>query len=128
MKKRNKPIVLVTLLVLMIGAVAFVNFPREMLANKPGDDGHGHDETPQTGQKVEVPDKNSIASSVAGSINKADPRRAQVTAPGAPGAQAAKPLIQVEKPGQAVKPTLSDSSTSTQWYTDETPKELPKTK
>lgn len=124
MKKRNKPIVLVTILALMIGAVAFVNFPKELLVHRPGD-GHDHDAGPKTGQDVDVPDKNSIANSVAGSINKSDPRRAQLRQPGAPGEVSNKPLIQVEK-YKPMKPTPTDSSTSTQWYTDETPKELPK--
>lgn len=139
MKKRNKPIVLTTLLVLMIGAVAFVNFPREMLAGQHGpDDGHGHD-APKTGNDVNVPSKNDIANSVASSVKGS-------SGPGGPGGPGGRPGMPPGKPGMPgmpgagggsvievptyapQKPTFNDSSTSTQWYTDDTAKEAPKGK
>lgn len=137
MKKRNKPIVLTTLLILMVGAVAFVNFPKELLQGNgaghgPGD-GHGHDEPPKTGNDVQVPDKSSIADSVASSVKTSAPAgRGPGGPPGRPGTPPGrgaegKPLIEVQKYTPS-KPTYNDSATSTQWYTDDTPKEAPKDK
>lgn len=136
MKKRNKPIVLTTLLVLMIGAVAFVNFPRDLVAGQHGPgDGHDHGEAPKTGNEVQVPDKNSIANSVASSVKgsggpAADRRRmpgGKPGMPGAPGGEGGGSVIEVQNYAPQ-KPTYNDSTTSTQWYTDETPKEAPKGK
>ncbi len=126
MKKRNKPIVLTTALILMLGVVAFFNFPRDLFAAGHGpNDGHGHGEAPPTGQDVDVPDKSSVAKTVADSLKgKPQPGKPPVM-DGAGGP--AGPVIAVKKSG-TYKPMPSDSSTSQQWYTDETPKELPKNK
>jgi len=124
MKKRNKPIILVTVLILMVGAVAFVNFPRQLVA---GGDGHNHGPAPETGNaSVQVPDKNEVASSVASSIQKKDPRAQMMRGrPGAPGSEGPQSSLAVSKPAP-YKPTMSDSATSTQWYSEATPKEIPK--
>jgi hypothetical protein len=126
MKKRNKPIILVTVLILMIGAVAFINFPKDLVAG--AGDGHDHStpQAPPTGETVDVPDRNEIAQNVAGSINKKSDLAEAGAPPGAsrPGAVPSAPAIAIPK-AQPYKPTPSDSATSTQWYTDETPKEIP---
>jgi hypothetical protein len=136
MKKRNKPIVLTTLLVLMIGAVAFVNFPRDLVAGQHGPgDGHDHGgEAPKTGNNVDVPDKDSIANSVASSVKGSGGPGAG--RPGGPPGRPGKPGMPGENSGSVIevqtyapqKPTYNDSATSTQWYTDEAPKEAPKSK
>jgi hypothetical protein len=126
MKKRNKPIILVTVLILMIGAVAFINFPKDLVAGAGDGHDHGNEQAPPTGKDVTVPDRNEIAQNVAGSINKKGDFAEAGAPPGAsrPGAIRTEPVIAVPK-AQPYKPTPSDSATSTQWYTDETPKEIP---
>ena len=125
MKKRNKPIILVTVLILMFGTVAFINAPKDAFARPP--------EAPPTGEKVDVPGKSEIAASVAGDMGKKEPRsrtpsgRPGPGGPGGPGGPDGDegPAIAVRK-SAPYKPTPSDSSTSTQWYSEATPKEIPK--
>lgn len=140
MKKRNKPIVLATLLALMIGAVAFVQFPRDALQGQHGaGDGHDHggaEEPPKTGNDVQVQDKNSLASSVASSVKSGGPGAGRPGGPpgrpdmaGTPPGKGsgAKSLIEVQKYAP-MKPVYNESATSTQWYGDEAPKAPPKGK
>ena len=132
MKKRNKPIVLVTMLILMVGAVAFINFPKDLAVGGHGpNDGHNHgqEEAPQTGQQVNVPDKPSIAESVSSSITSKDNPKRMPTGrpggpPGSPGSES-ESMIKIPKASQ-YKPKPNDSSTATQWYTEESMKEIPK--
>jgi hypothetical protein len=127
MKKRNKPILLVTVLVLMVGAVAFINFPRELLKSSPAP----QSTTPETGQKIDVPEKEEIAKNVSTSFG--DPKKAQPAikkrpSPAGPeGEMDMGPSIAIKKMAP-YKPTPNESSTSTQWYSDETLKEIPKPK
>ncbi|MGV3616270.1 MAG: hypothetical protein ACO1SV_13130 [Fimbriimonas sp.] len=131
MKKRNKPIVLVTMLILMVGAVAFINFPKNLdVGGGHGpNDGHGHgqEEAPPTGKDVTVPDQASIAESVSSSIASKDTPRRMPTSPGGPGRPGGAPETMIKLPkASQYKPKPNDSSTATQWYTDESMKEIPK--
>lgn len=128
MKKRKNPVILVTALVLLGSAVAFMNMPQSASA---GGDGHNHDQ-PKSEEKVEAPSKESVASSVASKVSGGKPSTRPVGAPeemrgpGGPGGPSGPSILKPKM--EPYKPTPNDSSTSTQWYTEETPKELPKKK
>lgn len=130
MRKRKKPVVLTTILVLMVGGIGIANFPKELLgkasAPAPG--------TPETGQEIQVPDKNDIAKDVSKSISGTakpgggapmNPMEAKAHALGEDSENSGTPSIALTKPAP-YKPMPNDSSTSTQWYTSATPKSIPK--
>jgi hypothetical protein len=117
MKKRKPPVVLATCLVLMLVAVGIMYAPK-------GGAGDGHDHaaeaapppTAETGERPKVTSQQISAMS------------SRPAAPKDGGAARPKPMmgegaasIAVPKP-TTYKPTPNDSSTSTQWYTNETRK------
>lgn len=124
MRKRKPPVLLATVLVLMLVAVGIMYSPR-------GSAGDGHDHgaeqaantpPPPAAEKGERPkiSTSQVAGMAKGGIgapSKGGPR----SAPDGMGAPGAAPSIAATKP-QAYKPTPNDSSTSTQWYTDQTKK------
>lgn len=116
MKKRKKPIFLVTFLVIMITAVTIVNFPKDLLPRA--------DNGANTGKDVSVPDKDSIGKGVSTAMGGAATRKpTPMRLP--EGEDDGKPVIALTKPNIS-KPQPSESSTSTQWYSNETPKSFPK--
>jgi len=119
MKKRKSPVLLVTSLVLLLGAVAFMNAPQStgqpQQEQHSADDGHGHDDGPK------APSKTDLASKVQASVQAAPPSGKKMPVRGMPGTEPS-----ILKPKQTpYKPTYNESATSTQWYTDETPKDVP---
>lgn len=113
MKKRKSPILLVSVLIVMVLGFFFVTFPRTALNLKPTAP------TPSTGEDVHVESKDEVANNVANQMKRR---------PGPMGEPMdTRPSIEVPK-ATAYKPTPNESSTSTQWYTDETPKSFNKPK
>lgn len=122
MRKRKPPVLLGTVLVLMLVAVGIMYAPRGS-----GDDGHGHEQqaanTPPP-PAAEKGDRPKISTSqVAGMAKTA---MATPPAKGRPGpvgvpSEGSGPSVAAARP-QAYKPTPNESSTSTQWYTDQTKK------
>jgi hypothetical protein len=117
MKKRQKPYLLIAVLVLAGGAVAFMNTPQSN-PNMPQPE-----ETPKTGEKVDVPDQKDVAKQVAENMKKAGAPKDAMRGP--LGAEADNAPLIMKTKSAPYKPKPSDSATSTQWYTNETPKELP---
>ncbi|HJP82309.1 MAG TPA: hypothetical protein VJ835_02285 [Fimbriimonadaceae bacterium] len=112
MKKRKPPIVLATCLVLMLVAVAILYRPHsdteEQVAPPP---------SAEQGERPAV-STNDVASMASGAMKataEGGPKR-----PGMPGEESG-PSIQLHKV-QPTKPKPNESSTSTQWYTDQTRK------
>ncbi|MBC8063968.1 MAG: hypothetical protein H7Y17_04000 [Chlorobia bacterium] len=117
MKKRKPPIVLATCLVIMLLAVGIIYGQRPK-----GDDGHGHGQEAPPPPAAEQGERPTMSPSQITSMNKGmmKPGKAQPGRPGMEGAPTG-PSIAVPKQ-QTYKPTPNDSSTSTQWYTDQTKK------
>jgi hypothetical protein len=111
MKKRKPPIVLATCLVLMLVAVAILYRPHsdkeEQVAPPP---------SAEQGERPSV-STNDVASMASGAM--------KATADGKPKrpgmAEERGPSIQLQKV-QPTKPKPNESSSSTQWYTDQTRK------
>lgn len=121
MRKRKPPVLLATVLVFMLVAVGIFYAPRG------SGDGHGHDHgaqasnTPpppaaETGSRPKVDPKQ-----VAGMAKGAMARPASSDSAGPMGGPDGTPSIALPKPSNH-RPTPNDSSTSTQWYTDQTRK------
>ncbi len=122
MKKRKPPVLLATVLVIMLVAVGIIYSPRGA-----GGDGHDHGQqaanTPpppaaEQGErpKVSASDVASLAKGAMSTATQAGP-----DTPGRPGGKSEGPSIAAVKPS-TYKPQPNDSSTSTQWYTDQTRK------
>jgi hypothetical protein len=112
MKRRKPPVVLITCLVLMLVAVGIMYAPR-------GSTPEGQQEPPP--QQAENGDRPKISSTDVASIashtmQSAKPGPKQMGGPPGSG-----PSISVRKP-ENTAPKPNDSSTSTQWYTNETKK------
>lgn len=121
MRQRKKPILLVTVLVCSLGAVAFMGY-------RPVDGPPEQATPPPTGNKDVSPptDPKKIHDMVQSKADVANTEKMKpnpAMPPGVPGPPdtplGLKPVV---KP---YKPTYSDSATSVQWYTDATPKESP---
>lgn len=121
MRKRKPPVLLVTMLVLMLTAVGIIYAPRAAAG-----DGHDHGQqaanTPpppaaETGDRPKV-SASQVATMAKGGIGAPEKGRPGPT--GMPGPGTA-PSIAAVKP-MSYKPTPNESSTSTQWYTDQTKK------
>lgn len=129
MRKRKKPTALLTVLVLCVGAVAIMGMPKS----------NGNPEAPQpqkdenhkaTGNDVPTPTKSEIVANVVGKV-KDEKKPSAPKPPEMPDGMPKPPprtgpLALKEKP-KAYTPTYNESATSTQWYTDQTPKEVPQT-
>ncbi len=120
MRKRKPPVLLATLLVFMLVAVGI------FFAPKGSGDGHDHgpeaSNTPpppaaETGSRPKM-DPKQVAGMAKGAMSQPVPSGERPM--GAPGGDG-KPSIAVPKP-TSYKPAPNDSSTSTQWYTNETKK------
>lgn len=117
MKKRKPPIVLATCLVIMLLAVGIIYGQRP---GGPGD-GHGHDQAPPP-PAAEQGERPKMSPSQITSMNKGMMKPGKLPAGRADMAGGPTgPSIAVPKQ-QNIKPTPNDSSTSTQWYTDQTKK------
>jgi hypothetical protein len=114
MKKRKPPIVLATCLVILLLGVAIFFRPRS--ANE-----HQVEATPPppSAEQGERPKLN--ASDVASMASSSMASKRMKTGPAEIGNPSGKPSISVVKPSD-YKPKPNDSSTSTQWYTDQTKK------
>lgn len=119
MKKRKPPIVLATFLIIMVAAVALMYSPaRQGQGDQP--------EQPQAPTETEArptmtQDQSAAIVKSAMTAKPNMPRGGpQLQKPGMPGSST-EPSIKMSKPAN-YKPTPNDSSTSTQWYTNETPK------
>jgi hypothetical protein len=123
MKKQKKPIILVLVLAALFGGAAIMNKP---VSNGPG-------QPPPAQNNDAKEDKGSVAGDVATNMKAgeqakaAEPKTAmpklpkkggpgRPPIPGADGPSIIRPKI------QPFKPKPSDSATSTQWYTDESPR------
>lgn len=121
MKRRKPPVLLATCLVLMLVAVGIFFSPKGS-----GDDGHGHGEQqaantppPPAAEKGDRPKVS--AGQVANMAKTAIAAPKTALSEGKPGRPGSGPSIAATKPSN-YKPTPNDSSTSTQWYTDQTGK------
>lgn len=120
MKKRKPPVVLATCLVLMLVAVAIVYAP-----NRGGGDGHDHGaEAPppavEQGERPKATPEQISAMSKGGATTA--PKARPMGGPTKAVDPNAGPSIAMPKQQQQYKPTPNESSTSTQWYTDQTKK------
>jgi len=117
MKRRKPPIVLTTILVIMLVAVGIMFSPQGMAG--------GHQEQqappPPSAEQGERPTVTSDQVSAMATANiagdKAPGGGPEAMQPSKPG----RPSIAVAKQ-ETYKPKPNDSSTSTQWYTDQTRK------
>lgn len=121
MRKRKPPVFLATVLVLMLVAVGIMYAPRG------ADDGHGHNQQaantppPPAAEKGERPkiSASQVVGLAKGAMANSD--KGGRPGPDGPAGPATGPSVAAIKP-QAYKPTPNESSTSTQWYTDQTKK------
>lgn len=117
MKKKPTPVIPIILLVAALGVVMFINFPRELLP-QPG-------QTPPPAAKTEeAPSKESLAQKTAQAVKGT--KASQMRGPADEEADTGPALALPKR--SPYKPKPNDSSTSTQWYNDATPTDLPKTK
>lgn len=115
MKKRNKPYLILTLLV-VAGAVAFgMNYS----SSEKG--GPGNEAPPQDQKVLDQSREKETKSDVANSVKQTlGAKSAPSAPPGMPGKSGPMVPSVVAKPkASAYKPQPSDSSISTQWYSDE---------
>lgn len=117
MKKKQTPIIPITLLVLIICVVSAMNFPKELLP-KPGSA-----PAPAANDTLpEAPSKEAIGKKIAGSVKDGGGRKKQMDMEEQPDTG---PALAMPKRAP-YKPVPNDSSTSTQWYTDATQNEKKK--
>jgi len=119
MRKRKKPILLITLLVCSLGAIAAMNYRPSSSQQAPPE--------PEVGKEVDTKSKDQIAADVKsklkGATTPAAPRKPAPPMMDAPPEQSGP--IGLKTKTAPYKPVYNDSATSTQWYTDETPKDTP---
>ncbi|AIE85528.1 hypothetical protein OP10G_2160 [Fimbriimonas ginsengisoli Gsoil 348] len=100
------------------GAVAIMNAPPAHTPNP--------DDTPKTGEDVKVEDKADLAKDVKKDLITT-PKKGMMGGPRGPdGEEMEMPPAVLKRKPSTNKPMPSESSTSTQWYSKETPKEIPK--
>jgi hypothetical protein len=122
MKRRKPPVVLGTLLVLLLGAVAIGYRPGSKSPDDHAPEAPRESNETQSRPKMDTKDVTSIMSN----SMKAP---AQPEASRGPGAMAAPPMPGTNKPSISMrqqiqtKPTRPEGGTSSQWYTDQTPKD-----
>ena len=128
MKKQKKPIILVLFLAILFGVVAFMNKPAT--PDSP--------EAPKTPAQAPEEKKADVGSDVANQFKNdsktkpgspkaltPDAKKHMRHGPGGPGGpDSGMPTILKAKIAPT-KPKPNDSSTSTQWYTDESARKLP---
>ncbi len=106
MQKRQTPLVLVAVLVIMLGGIGLLSAGKK-------DDGHQH-EQPQAsndavGQKRAAPTKEAVAKSL-------DKKGAADGPPDEAAVKTNRPSILKQQFGN-IKPTVNEASTTNQWYT-----------
>jgi len=130
MRKRKKPILLVTILFCSLGGIAAMNYkPSAASPEQPP-------QTPEVGKDVQTKSKEDLAKDVKNLAKGATPTTSPGNTtppdkpqggPGAMGPPLATGPIGLKPTSKPYKPVFNDSATSTQWYTDETPKGAPAT-
>ncbi len=129
MKKRNVPFVLLTFLILLVGMAAFMN-----ASARSAGDGHQHGQGPEQAPEQAPPTQGAPRESTTSPEALAQKAGQAVGGPspmapgprGGPDAPPQKPLIAPEKPAAPSKPTPSESSIGSQWYTNEGAKDYSK--
>jgi hypothetical protein len=127
MKKRKKPIIAILLLAVLFGIVAFMNKPVQNDASP---------EAPKAAKEAPQEDKKAVGGDVANQLktdSKAKPKAPAPDArprmphgPGGPGGPGHEGMPSILRPKVAPqKPKPNDSSTSTQWYTNESARNVP---
>ncbi len=119
MRKRNKPFLLATLLVVFVGAAVGMNVA---MAPKTPDE-HGHEEEkpheePSPLGAARKEDNSKSASAAAAALASPD-GLAKATPSAAPERGEAPKMSIVRQKASDYKPTPNDSSTSAHWYTKE---------
>jgi hypothetical protein len=120
MKKRKKPILLVTMLIILVSCAVAFNLYQDA---KPGDAKQPEapkTDAPQVGQPHPTQTQNSVAEAVKQQQTKAVPGGSPKSPPGPMGkgmGPGGGPIVAAPKMS---KPVPSDSSTSTQWYKGDT--------
>lgn len=129
MRKRKKPILLVTILFCSLGGIAAMNYkPSAPSPEQPP-------QTPEVGKEVQTKSKEDLAKDVknlakGATASTSSPKMAPPEKPeGGPGMgpPVSTAPIGLKPTITPSKPVYNDSATSTQWYTDETPKAPPST-
>lgn len=131
MKKRKKPIIAILLLAVLFGIVAFMNKPVQSDASP---------EAPKAAKEAPQEDKKEVGGDVASQLKSDSKAKTSSTkpatpeskprlphgpgGPGGPGSHSGGPSILRMKVAPQ-KPKPNDSSTSTQWYTNESARNLP---
>jgi len=124
MRKRKKPILLITILACSLGAIAAMNYKPSPKQEAPP--------TPEVGQEVPTKSKEELAKDVAAKMKGATaPKGGPAATKGSPvaagqgGPPVASGPLGLKPTMKPYKPVYNDSATSAQWYSDETPKEIP---
>ena len=116
MKKQKKPIILILLLALLVGGAAFMN-KGPSSPEQP---------TPQPSAKEAEPEsKEKVGGDVAKQMKEdkpAPPPEASVNKPRKPGMPGFEGPSIIKRKIAPYKPKPNDSATSTQWYTEASPR------
>lgn len=115
MKKRKPPILLISILVVMVGAVAVMNGPSSQMAG----DGHGHGEAPQgddsqvlTPGRATTDSKENLAAMVKAKVGATKKQRTPE------GDEVKEPVIIAPTPAKYI-PKPGESPTASQWHRKE---------
>lgn len=112
MRKRQKPYVLITALVLCFGAVAFMNTPPK----PPTSTAPNPNASPDTGKDVAVPNKSSVQQDVAAKMQAHRPKMSRTTMDDEGGPESKDPVVLRPKANTNYKPKPNESQTAGQWY------------
>jgi hypothetical protein len=113
MRKRKKPYLLMTVLIIALGIVATLNFPRDANAHA----GHNHSQEPAAqGEAREAPTREELAANASKSA-------APLTALEEREVKPSTPTLVVPKQ-EVHRPVPNDSTIAGQWYSDEAVKDL----
>jgi hypothetical protein len=120
MKRRQKPIILITVMLICAGLIVVMNPPQ----SKPGEAGPPPPvEAPKTGAKdVPVASKSQASSSVAADIAKSKMGSEPMHPMKGPGAHMPQTPSALNDRVPDFKPQPSSSMTASGWYTTEAPK------
>ena len=119
MRKRQSPIVLVTALVLIVAGVAGFNFATSRAGGNPAEQAPAPEvaDAKPVGEARPGTTEADVSKSVKGSLVTSTPAKAAPTRPGMP--PAGPMILDPSATAKPVKPTPNTSSTSAQWYNDE---------
>jgi hypothetical protein len=119
MKKQKKPIILVLVLAALFGGAALMNKPVLSPEEEAKQAAAAQQNKPDTTQAV----GGTVADQLKGTSSKPQPKSIKQGRPGMPAKFPGQNGPSIIKPKMApYKPKPSDSATSTQWYTDESPR------